>query len=92
MSSSKLAELAAAVGQNVAILVAEVQSQNLKPPSFHPDGLEKYPEVPSIQEPRQALIELALDLYHLALGPGEYIKQQVFLVGFVSTTEDYACC
>jgi hypothetical protein len=80
MSSTKLVDLARTVSHNVALLTAKLEAQNAPLPYFVPGTLHKYPEAKDIQEPRQALIELAMDLYHLALGSGEYIKQQAFLV------------
>jgi hypothetical protein len=80
MASNKFPDIAAAISQNVSELEMGLKAQKASLPSFEPESLEKYPEDKSVQKPRQALIELAMDLYHLAMGPGEYIKQQVFLV------------
>ena len=80
MPSKSLTDIAAEIGEHVSTLTAALKASNTSQPSFQPGGLEKYPAIQTVQEPRQALIELANDLYHLALGPGEYIKQQAFLV------------
>lgn len=80
MSSTNLIEMAPAISENIAALNTALKTHHVLLPSLKPGGLEKYPEIKDVQGPRQRLIELAMDLYHLALGPGEYIKQQVFLV------------
>ena len=80
MSSNSLSELVAAIDENASRLLAELRKQNKPEPSIQPNDFERYPEDLSVQWPRAKLMELALDLYHLALGPSEYIKQQALLV------------
>jgi hypothetical protein len=80
MTSNKLSELATTISQNVSILVDELHKRNALLPSFQHNGFNRYPGDESVQAPRQALIEAAMDLYHLAIGPGEYIKNQALLV------------
>lgn len=88
MPEMTLPALAKAITSNISLLTTALEVENQKAPSFQPGGLDKYPEAKSVQEPRQALIELANDLYHLVLGPGEYIKQQAFLVGTIGCASD----
>jgi hypothetical protein len=72
-----LVELATQISSNVATLVQELRKKSLPEPSFIANnGLQDYPPDLQIQGPRLALAQAALDLYHLALGPSEFLKTQ----------------
>jgi hypothetical protein len=79
-------ELAECIDSQVNTITKFLDLQSLPHPSFKPGAPSALPEDGQVQKARIALIEAANDLILLAQGPGEYIRNEAFVVGIVPTT------
>jgi hypothetical protein len=65
--------LAAKISESTKAIISYLHAEKLPEPSFAADGPSDYPKVPEVQGPRMELIEAAMDLLRMALGPKDYI-------------------
>ena len=83
--SPSMKDLAESINAQVNIITELLNSQSLPHPSFRPDAPSALPEDAQVQAARTALIEAANDLILLAQGPGEYVRNETFVVRMIPT-------
>lgn len=77
---TNLVDLATKIGELTATINSYLKENNLPGPSFKKDAPLRLPNAPEVQGARFELVEAALDLYHLAAGPADYLFWQSKLV------------
>lgn len=75
-----LERLAEHIYTNVEILTSVLRENHLPQPTFNQDGPTHYPKLRECQAARSALAEAAMDLYHLVLGPKDFLVTQAMTV------------
>ena len=80
-SQTTLEGLAAKITESTNTILSHLRAEGHPEPSFSADGPSDYPNVPAVQGPRMALIDAALDMLRMAMGPKDYIFLESVTVG-----------
>jgi len=70
------------ITSDVRTITEFLKNAGLPEPSFAVDAPAAFPDDPTVQSARLSLIEAAMSLYHLAVGPDDYIRSQALTVSF----------
>jgi hypothetical protein len=84
--SPSMKKLAECIESQVNTITEFLDSHSLRHPSFRSDAPSVFPHHSQVQAARIALIEAANDLILLAQGPGEYMRNEAFIVRIAHTT------
>lgn len=83
--SNRLIELSNIISEKTRAITDYLASKGIEPPSFDVDGLPEYPISPDETIPFDAKLELiaaSKELYALAHGPKDYIRNLCWDVSF----------